>query len=162
MGTTLKEPKNPIDRKAIVWWMLQSTALFIPILVIIAAVGWFFEATRPFLPFAVALAVILWAVGLVVEPLWRYRVHRWQTTGTAVYSRTGWIVREWRAAPLSRIQTVDATQGPIEQLLGLSTLTITTASSNGAVDIVGLSKDTADRVAVELTEIAELTEGDAT
>lgn len=162
MTPTLKDPENRLDRKAIAWWMLQSTALFVPILVVIAAVGWFFEATRPYLPFSVALAVVLWAVGLLVEPFWRFRVHRWQATGTAVYNRTGWIVREWRAAPLSRIQTVDATQGPIEQLLGLSTLTITTASSNGAVEIGGLSKDIADRVAVELTEIAELTEGDAT
>lgn len=160
--TVLTEPENPIDRKAVWWWMLQSTAIFVPVLAVIAGLSWFFEVVRPFAPFVAALAVVLWLIGLFVEPFWRFRVHRWQATGTAVYNRTGWLIREWRAAPLSRIQTVDATQGPLEQMLGLSTLTITTASSNGAVEISGLSKETADRVALELTEIAELTEGDAT
>ena len=97
MTPTLKDPENRLDRKAIAWWMLQSTALFVPVLVVIAGVGWYFEATRPYLPFAVALAVVLWPVGLFVEPFWRFRVHRWQATGTAVYNRTGWIVREWRS-----------------------------------------------------------------
>ncbi len=60
------------------------------------------------------------------------------------------------------IQTVDAVQGPIEQLLGLATLRVTTASSRGAIDIGGLDKDTAARVAEELTQIAQLIPGDAT
>lgn len=159
---TLREPAHPIDRKAIGWWMLQSTVIVVSVFAAIAVLWWFVEATRPFLTVAAIVVALFWLVGLFVEPFWRFRVHRWETTGTAIYARTGWIVREWRAAPLSRVQTVDATQGPLEQLLGLSTLKITTASSSGAVEISGLAKATADRVAVELTEIAELTPGDAT
>ena len=158
----MKDPAHAIDRRAIPWWMLQASALMVPVLLVIAAVGWFFEDARPYLPVAFTAAGVVWAVGLFMEPFWRFRVHRWETTETAVYARTGWLVREWRAAPLSRIQTVDATQGPLEQLMGLSTLKVTTASSSGAIEISGLAKATADRVAHELTEIAELTPGDAT
>lgn len=101
-------------------------------------------------------------IGVIVEPLWRYRVHRWETTEQVVYARTGWLVQQWRAAPLSRVQTVDATRGPLEQLLGLSTLKVTTASSSGAIEIAGMNHQVAARVAEELAEIAELTPGDAT
>lgn len=159
---TLNQPAHPVARRAVGWWMLQSTAVTLPVFAGLAALGWFVEAARPFLTVAAVLVTLFWLVGLLVEPFWRFRVHRWEATRTAVYARTGWLVREWRAAPLSRIQTVDATQGPLEQLLGLSTLKVTTASSSGAVEISGLSKATADRVAKELTEIAELIPGDAT
>ena len=107
-------------------------------------------------------AALLLIVGVGVEPFWRYRVHRWETTNEAVYARSGWLVREWRAAPLSRVQTVDALRGPLEQLLGLSTLRVTTASSYGAIDIGGLDQTTASRLADELTQITQQIPGDAT
>lgn len=158
----MREPTHGIDRKAIGWWMLQTIAVMVPVFLGMAAVGWFFEITRPFLPYALVLATAFLLTGVFVEPFWRFRVHRWETTDTAVYARTGWLVREWRAAPLSRVQTVDASQGPLEQALGLSTLVITTASSSGAIKINGLDKGTADRLAHELTDVAELIPGDAT
>lgn len=158
----MNDPAHPIHRKAIAWWMLQSSVLMVAVFVGIAALGWLIEDTLPFLPVVIVIAAAFWLVGLFVEPFWRFRVHRWETTDTAVYARTGWLVRQWRAAPLSRIQTVDATQGPLEQIMGLSTLKVTTASSSGAIEISGLDKATADRVARELTEVAELIPGDAT
>ncbi len=142
--------------------MLQSLVLAVPVLAatIVAYVLW--ESARPWLVLAVCAAALLLVVGVVLEPLLRYRVHRWETTSSAVYGRSGWLVREWRAAPLSRVQTVDARSGPIEQMLGLATLRVTTASSYGAIDIGGLDRTTAARLADELTEITEQTPGDAT
>ncbi|MGO1591931.1 MAG: PH domain-containing protein [Ancrocorticia sp.] len=159
---SLRPPAHPVERRAIAWWMLQSLVVSVPLLVaaIVAYVLW--EAARPWLIVAIAVAAVFAAIGLVVEPLWRYRVHRWETTPEAVYARSGWLVREWRAAPLARIQTVDALRGPIEQVLGLSTLRVTTASSYGSIDIGGLDWRTAARVAEELTEATQQTSGDAT
>ena len=159
---TLRAPMHPVERRAISWWMLQSLALTGPILAATIAAYTFWVAARPWLIVAVVGSAVLLVALVAVEPLWRYRVHRWETTDEAVYTRTGWLVREWRAAPLARVQTVDAVQGPLEQLLGLSTLRVTTASSRGAIDIGGLDKDTAARVAAKLTHIAQLTPGDAT
>lgn len=158
----LKEPAHGVERRAIYWWMLQSLAFWVPVIVIAVVVGLIFEVMRPYAAGAVVLSVILLVIGVLVEPFWRFRVHRWEATAQAVYARSGWLVREWRAAPLSRVQTVDATQGPIEQALGLSTLKVTTASASGAVEIGGLSKDTADRVASDLAAVTEQTPGDAT
>ena len=74
---------------------------------------------------------------VVVMPQWRYRVHRWEVTDTAVYTQTGWWVRERRIAPMSRIQTVDHAEGALARLFGLATVTVTTASAAGALEIVG-------------------------
>lgn len=49
---------------------------------------------------------------LVVEPLWCYAVHGWEADDEAVYARSGWVVCEWRIAPIFRIQTVDTVRGP--------------------------------------------------
>jgi membrane protein YdbS with pleckstrin-like domain len=99
---------------------------------------------------------------VVVVPRWRYRVHRWEVTDTAVYTQTGWWARERRIAPMSRIQTVDHVEGAISRLFGLATVTVTTASAAGALAISGLDKDVARRLVDELTVKADAVEGDAT
>ena len=59
---------------------------------------------------------------VVIAPLWRYRVHRWEISLTAgppaVYTRSGWITQERRIAPISRVQTVDTYRGPLDRLFG--------------------------------------------
>ena len=64
----------------------------------------------------------------------------------AVYTRSGWLVQERRIAPISRVQTVDTHRGPLDRLFGLANVTVTTASSAGAVRIVALDSDVADRI----------------
>ena len=102
-------------------------------------------------------------VGYVaVVPQWRYAVHRWEVTDTAVYTQTGWWTRERRIAPWSRIQTVDHVEGAVSRRFGLATVTVTTASAAGALEIVGLDRDVARRLVDELTVKADAVEGDAT
>ncbi len=102
------------------------------------------------------------ALHIGVVPVWRYRVHRWEISPQAVFTRTGWLVQERRIAPISRVQTVDTYRGPLDRLFGLANVTVTTASSAGAVHIVGLDDDVADRVVEQLTDIAALGAEDAT
>ena len=99
---------------------------------------------------------------LVVMPLWRYRVHRWETTADAVYTQHGWFTVERRIAPMSRIQTVDTERGPLEQLFGLAHVTVTTASAAGPLKIPGLPVRTADELVERLTATTQATRGDAT
>jgi uncharacterized protein len=102
------------------------------------------------------------AIAVAVVPLWRYRVHRWEISPQAVYTRTGWLVQERRIAPISRVQTVDTYRGPLDRLLGLANVTVTTASSAGAVHIVALDSAVADRIVAQLTDIAAIGAEDAT
>lgn len=95
---------------------------------------------------AIPIAILL----IGVQPLWRYRIHRWEITDQVVYTQVGWLTRTWRLVPIARIQTVDTTRGPAQQLLGLSTVIIRTASHAGSTDIEHLDARTADAVAHDL------------
>jgi len=108
------------------------------------------------------LVVLALATYVAVVPLWRYAVHRWEVTDTAVYTQVGWWTRERRIAPMSRIQTVDYSEGAIERLFGLASVTVTTASAAGALEISGLDRELAQRLAEELTVQADAVPGDAT
>lgn len=158
----LRPPQHRVDPRAVRWWVLRGLLSAGLVTVVLGVVAWLWEPARVWLlPLVVAAA--LWTVArTLVEPRWRYAVHRWETTDHAVYALSGWFVREWRVAPLSRVQTVDAVRGPLEQALGLATLAVTTASSSGAVRIRGLDKDVAADLAERLTLVTEQIPGDAT
>src|SRR5207302_6524866 len=111
---------------------------------------------------ALAATAVVAAIHLVVMPQWRFRVHRWEATPLAVYTQVGWFSQQRRIAPISRIQTVDTERGPLEQLFGLSNVRVTTASAAGPLRIVGLDRDTAQRLVDELASTAGLAQGDAT
>jgi membrane protein YdbS with pleckstrin-like domain len=106
--------------------------------------------------------LVLAAAHLVVMPQWRYRVHRWEATGTAVYTQAGWLRQERRIAPISRVQTVDSERGPIEQLFKLANVTVTTASAAGPIKIEGLAARDADPLVAVLSARVGQTTGDAT
>jgi membrane protein YdbS with pleckstrin-like domain len=111
---------------------------------------------------AVVLAALAIVAYVVVVPRWRFAVHRWEVTDTAVYTQTGWWARERRIAPMSRIQTVDHAEGAVSRLFRLSTVTVTTASAAGALEIAGLDRLRALALVDELTIKADTVPGDAT
>lgn len=108
---------------------------------------------------AYAVVVIGYAVAM---PLYRFRMHRWETTERAVYTQTGWLSRERRIAPMSRVQTVDLQQTAVSRVFGLANVTVTTASAAGPLRIEGLDHDVAARLVDELTRRTEAEPGDAT
>lgn len=116
----------------------------------------------PWMLVATAAWALATAAALVVVPRVRWAIHRWEATDTAVYSRSGLFWEEWRAAPLSRVQTVDKTRGPLERQFGLATVVVTTASSKGAVRISALDAAVAEEMVHRLTLLAEDDQRDAT
>jgi membrane protein YdbS with pleckstrin-like domain len=108
------------------------------------------------------LLVPLALIAVVIEPLWRFRVHRWEITEDAVYTLEGWVTRTWRIVPISRIQTVDTTRGPLQQLFGLTSVSVRTASHAGSTSIEQLAAPVAARVAHELGLAANAVRDEAT
>jgi len=142
-------------------WAVTAAVEGVAVLVALAVAG----PVTGWLPFSwwpVGIALLLVVAYVVVVPSWRYAVHRWEVTDTAVYTQTGWWARERRIAPMSRIQTVDHVEGAISRLFGLSTVTVTTASAAGALEIAGLERDRALALVDELTLMADSVPGDAT
>jgi membrane protein YdbS with pleckstrin-like domain len=163
---TLVDPANPPSRKAPMAWAIGAA---IPWTLLSAAqVVWIaLDGRWAWLHVVAAAATAIGIVTfVVVAPWWRYRVHRWELsleTGTpAVHTRSGWFVQERRIAPISRVQTVDTHRGPLDRLFGLADVTVTTASSAGAVRIVALDNEVADRIVAALTDAAAIGDRDAT
>lgn len=160
-GRSLREPSERVSPRARLMWALAATIQGLIVLSLIVVGGFVWDAfdLRWWMVLLVGLALAAYAV---VVPQWRYVVHRWEVTDTAVYTQTGWWARERRIAPMSRIQTVDYAEGAIARLFGLATVTVTTASAAGALAIAGLDKDRARQLVDELTIKADAEKGDAT
>ncbi|WP_226961729.1 MULTISPECIES: PH domain-containing protein [Streptomyces] len=161
-AVALRPPLHRVERRAVALWAARALAWTLPLVAALGATHALWSAARPWTGPLLLAAAVLVPLHTVVMPLWRYRVHRWESTPEAVFAAEGWIVRQWRIAPVSRIQTVDTVRGPVEQLLGLATLVVTTASSSGAIAIRGLDPEVARAAADRLAEITRRTPGDAT
>ncbi|MFD3996594.1 PH domain-containing protein [Streptomyces sp. NPDC058583] len=158
----LRPPRNAVDERAVAWWrsrLLVTTA--VPV-VVLGVLGAFIGPARFWLLVSAGAVAALGVTCTVFFPAWWFRVHRWEVTEDAVYVRTGALWQEWRIAPMSRIQTVDTSRGPLEQGFRLATVTVTTASSKGAIRIEGLDHELAAELAERLTVITQATPGDAT
>jgi membrane protein YdbS with pleckstrin-like domain len=157
----LRAPSVRVSPRARLMWITTDTLRGLVIVVVLYLVSgpWnWFELPRWVL-WVIAAVLLAYAV---LVPQWRYLVHRWEVTDTAVYTQTGWWARERRIAPMSRVQTVDHREGAISRLFHLSTVRVTTASSAGALTIEGLDRDRALAIVDELTRMADSVPGDAT
>jgi uncharacterized protein len=158
----LRPPRNQVERRAVGYWLTNELlSVFVPavVLVVLAVL---IQPARPWLLAAMGVVLLIGLPYGLISPFYRYRVHRWEVTEEAVYTRTGWLWQEWRIAPMSRIQTVDTERGPLEQLYRLASVTVTTASAAGAVKIRGLDHELAADLVARLTETAQANRGDAT
>ncbi|RBY96345.1 hypothetical protein DQ237_10890 [Blastococcus sp. TF02-8] len=169
MTTTapVREPAWDLPRAAIRLWTaegaISTTLLWVGIgtflLLVPASAGGPFPVLRWALPVAGLLHA---AVVVGVRPRLKHRVYRWEITAETAYTRTGWLTQTWTLVPISRIQTVDVTRGVLQQMFGLATVAVLTASSQGTVRIWHLEHGTAQRVADDLARRAELVRDQAT
>ena len=156
----VREPAWSLSRSAIGLWVTEGVIASVFLGLGAAALPMFVPARRQ--PVAVRCAgpcpspsSLYAVVAIGVRPWFRFRVHRWEVTDDAVYTLTGWLTRTWTLVPISRIQTVDVTRGVLQQLFGLSTVAVLTASSQGTVRVWHLEADVAQRVADDLAHRAE-------
>lgn len=163
----VREPVWSLSRSAIGLWVAQGI-LGTVVYGLVLAGFWLLvptdagSAVTP-LRWAGAVSVLGYAVvTIAVRPRLRFRVHRWEVTGEAVYTLTGWLTRTWTLVPISRVQTVDVTRGVVQQLFGLATVAVLTASSQGTVRIQHLDVDVARHVADHVSRRAEQVRDEAT
>lgn len=158
----LADPARRVSPRARWWWLVRALLRAVVLLGLVAVWALVDDAHRgPQLVVGGSLAALTLGAA-AVEPFWRYRVHRWDVTDTAVVTRSGWITQERRVAPVSRVQTVDVERGPIAGAFGLVSVRVTTASAHGPVDVEGLDAATADDLVARLTAVTARTPGDAT
>jgi membrane protein YdbS with pleckstrin-like domain len=162
-----RDPAWSLPRSAIGLWTVESviSSLLLAVgvgaflLLVPADVGGPIPVLRRLLPIAVALYA---AVSTGIRPWFKHRVYRWEVTADAVFTKTGWLSQTWTLVPISRIQTVDVTRGVLQQMFGLATVAVLTASSQGTVHVWHLEHAVAQRVAEDLTHRAEQVRDQAT
>jgi membrane protein YdbS with pleckstrin-like domain len=157
----LRAPRERVSPRARLMWIAGDLvrAVAVMVFLVLSSGPWNWWEIPTWVLLVVALVLLGYAA---VVPQWRYAVHRWEVTETAVYTQTGWWSRERRIAPMSRVQTVDHREGAISRLFGLATVRITTASSAGPLTIEGLDQHRALEIVEELTRMADSVPGDAT
>jgi membrane protein YdbS with pleckstrin-like domain len=157
----LRDPRERVSSRAPGVWAVGAVVrgLFLGAGLFVAAVVAELFAMPAWAWILYAVLVLGYAIAM---PAYRYRVHRWESTETAVYTQRGWLTRERRVAPMSRVQTVDLQQTAFDRLFALANVTVTTASAAGPLRIEALDVDVAERLVEELTRRAELETGDAT
>ena len=160
VNPALRDPAHQVSPTAPTLWALGAAVrslIIVVALLVVDLADWWDVPWWVWPPLVVASVAYT-----VVMPRVRYRIHRWESTDTAVYTQTGWLSRERRIAPMSRVQTVDFQQTAVSRLFGLATVTVTTASAAGPLRISDIDKPVADRLVDDLTRRTEAEAGDAT
>ena len=136
-----------LERRIVLVWRLAAVPPLIPP---VLALGVLVSVT-PVPAWAVALPVAVLAA-LAIGPLQTLRWRRWSwcLTDQAIELRSGVVTRRHVVVPHFRVQQIDVLEGPLERLLGLATLRVTTASASGSVDLPGLTASMAPGVRSEL------------
>src|SRR5262249_17838144 len=115
----LRAPVNRVSRRAISYWTARAAVSG----AVVIAAGLLFRAMSGWDPIwraAIAATAVVIALHALIMPRWRYRVHRWEVTDQALYTRSGWFSVHWRIAPVSRIQTIDSHRSIGERIFGLA------------------------------------------
>lgn len=129
--------------------------------VVVGLIGTFAFATLDLNPrFGAVLTggLLVLVLGWVVlhHRLWVYQIR-----ADAIYLERGVVTHVRTLVPYVRIQHVDTSRGPLERLLGLSTLVVYTAGSRGAdVSIPGLEPEEARDLQQRVKELAIEAEGE--
>jgi membrane protein YdbS with pleckstrin-like domain len=77
---------------------------------------------------------------------------RWRRWGYAFTDRelhvaSGWLTRTHTVVPVSRVQHIDVSQGPVERSAGVATLSLHTAGTEGSlVRLPGISRMRAEEI----------------
>ncbi|HEX8631646.1 MAG TPA: PH domain-containing protein [Catenuloplanes sp.] len=158
----IRPPRFRLDRRFILWRTLQAIFWAVGLLGGLGVLYGLAEVTRTWLGPILLILGAIYALNITVMPTWRYHVHRWEATDEAVYALEGWLTRRWQIVPISRIQSIDTEIGLLQRMLGLATIKVTTASSEGTVTIEGLDVAIAEETVRRLNEITSATPGDAT
>ena len=161
--TALREPAHQVSPQAVRYWVVNGLVGGLITWLVLFTIYWFLpDSWGRWLGPLFVLVMIANLADVTLQPIIRYRRTRWEVTGEKVFAQTGWLSRDQRIAPLSRVQTVDTHRGAIMRLYGLANVTVTTASAAGPITLPCLDSDVADRVTADLARITGQTRGDAT
>jgi membrane protein YdbS with pleckstrin-like domain len=149
----LDDRARELDPRVVPLWRLSTAmSILIPGAIATTVLGGFLGRTAA-LSALVAL-LTLTVVSTIWYPPAKYRRWRWRLTDLALELHHGVWVRRTETLPYFRIQQIDVNQGPIDRLLDLASLEVTSASASGSVSLPGIPVGDAPAVRRALLERA--------
>ncbi len=133
------------------------------VLLLTAAVGGYLWAKSPdgsagrAAHIAIGVVALVVLIGWFVRPLLTWLTTQYVFTNRRIITRTGIVARSGMDMPLSKVNDVNFHYTVFERLVGCGTLTVSSASEEGALIIANIP-----RVEEVQREIYRLTEDDAT
>lgn len=144
----LDDRERSLDPRMVQVWRVFSALRMAPLLLLGTATG---VLTLDRWGWAIGLGLlVLLGVSLIWYQPARYARWRWRLTDLALELRHGVIIHAQETVPYFRIQQIDVIQGPVDRLLGLAALSVTTASASGSVALPGIPASDAPAVRAEL------------
>ena len=116
----------------------------------VVAVGLGIALGTPWLWLILGALAALVVFSVVFYPPMRFRRWRWQLTDLAIELRYGVLLHRKETVPYFRIQQIDIAAGPVDRLLELASLQVTTASASGSATLPGSDAGEAPQVRAEL------------
>lgn len=139
-------------------WRFQ--ALIFAVVLAVAATAVTLVASPPVVVTVLVVVVGLGAVGLAwYLPAVAHRRWRYEVTPDHLELRHGVVVLRQSSIPHFRVQHIDIRQGPIERLLGISTLAISTASPATDAQLPGVEPSHAEAIRRAVLERVEADDG---
>ncbi len=125
-----------LDRRVVTYWLISGTVSFLILSLLGSGAILIFRENLPEDSTWILVGIItlasLFLAWTLIAPSLAYARWRFSITGELLLARYGIIFHEEKAIPISRMQHVDLTRGPIERLFGLATLVVFTAGTEGA------------------------------
>jgi membrane protein YdbS with pleckstrin-like domain len=158
-GAPLDDRARELDPRVVVGWRVSSA---IWTAVVFGGATFAAVALLPVgdvLP--IVVAVVLWLGWVAWYPAARLRRWRWRLTDLAIELRHGVVVHRHDAVPYFRIQQIDIRAGPVDRLLGIAQLAVTSASAAGSATLPGIPAEMAPELRKELLRRAEASLGNS-
>lgn len=105
----------------------------------------------PLAAISMALPIILQILNLLIYPPVEYRQWAYMITADRIEIKKGIFFHSTKIVPISRIQHVTVSEGPLARFYKLASVTINTAG--GSMKIEGLAKETAEAICENLKTV---------
>jgi membrane protein YdbS with pleckstrin-like domain len=149
-----------LDPKAIKMWRVGRIMGLAIIFLFYAVAGWIFFRVfdKNYLPdllplvlLGMTVPVLLQLLNLLLYPPLEYRQWAYLITGDRIEIKKGLFFHTTRIIPISRIQHVMVSEGPLARHYHLASVTIHTAG--GSMKIEGLTRETAAEICESLKSV---------
>ncbi len=144
-----------LNRKCMLSMYITNGITYAILLAIFLLLAYFVPALREpgATPIAIlaAAGMVLLLIYFIVGPRIYYDRYRYMITADKVDVRYGIIVLRHILVPIERVHQVEVSRGPVNNMLGLANVNITTAG--GVATISYLEVDEAEKIVERLTEL---------